>query len=370
MSFRSKHSIPAAVMAGLLSWTPVPAVALGLDAIQDMVARGQLQQALEELAPLIRSQPGNPDARFLRGVIYAQMGDADRAISIFHSLTQEFPDLSEPYNNLAVLRASQGDYEKAAEALRQAIKIQPDYDTAHENLGDVYAKMAALAYDRAFDASQQNRRARSKSDVLAKMLNQRVDKGDIVRVVHQPEGPAAVETRVAAPHEQAPVPLPVPEPRTVAAKPGRCYEVGPIAAEPDMAQLATWLRARGADVDADVRGGAPQVQRVYIPAQPGRPAQQVVDTLRRKGVKDFMWIRGGELDGAVSVGVFSRDDSVQRRRAELRKIGFETRVQGATDDKVQQYWLYVDGSNAEPVLDPGAFLKSFPKHPMNPITCK
>lgn len=91
------------------AWAQSPA----LDGIQNMVARGEFQQALEALEPIIRNQPGNPDARFLRGVVYAQLGDVERAIAIFTALTREFSDLSEPYNNLAVLHAWRREYDKA-----------------------------------------------------------------------------------------------------------------------------------------------------------------------------------------------------------------------------------------------------------------
>jgi len=57
--------------------------------------------------------------------------------------------MPEPYNNLAVLYAAEGQERKAAEALEQAIRTNPSYTTAHENLGDLYARMASEAYAKA-----------------------------------------------------------------------------------------------------------------------------------------------------------------------------------------------------------------------------
>jgi Flp pilus assembly protein TadD len=64
-------------------------------------------------------------------------------------LTQEFPELPEPYNNLGVLLAAQGNYPAANEALLLAIQARPNYKVALQNLGDLYAAMAQQAYAKA-----------------------------------------------------------------------------------------------------------------------------------------------------------------------------------------------------------------------------
>ena len=56
------------------------------------------------------------------------------------------PNLVESYNNIAVIYAQQGLYEKAQEFLQKAIEINPKYNTAIENLGDLYIKMALQTY--------------------------------------------------------------------------------------------------------------------------------------------------------------------------------------------------------------------------------
>jgi len=87
--------------------------------------------------------------RFNKGLILTEQKKVPDAIRIFSSLSEDYPDLPEPYNNLAVLYASQGQYEKARDALEAAIRTHPSYSTAHENLGDIYAKMASQAYGKA-----------------------------------------------------------------------------------------------------------------------------------------------------------------------------------------------------------------------------
>jgi tetratricopeptide (TPR) repeat protein len=95
-------------------------------------------------------------ARFLKGVALAEKGDTDAAIKIFEALSRDYPKLPEPYNNLAVLYASKHEYAQARDALLQAINTHPSYATAHENLGDIYAKMAGLAYTRALSLDTDN----------------------------------------------------------------------------------------------------------------------------------------------------------------------------------------------------------------------
>ena len=55
-----------------------------------------------------------------------------------------------------MIYASQGQYDKARGALEQSIRTHPSYATAYENLGDVYAKLASQAYDKALQIDSAN----------------------------------------------------------------------------------------------------------------------------------------------------------------------------------------------------------------------
>ncbi|HLP97735.1 MAG TPA: tetratricopeptide repeat protein [Sideroxyarcus sp.] len=129
------------------------------DDIQDankLFKQGLHAQALEKVNGVLATKPKDAQARFLKGLIVTEQGDTANAIKIFTELTDDYPELPEPYNNLAVLYASQGQYEKAKVALEMAIRTHPSYATAHENLGDIYAKMASQAYDRALQLDKSN----------------------------------------------------------------------------------------------------------------------------------------------------------------------------------------------------------------------
>jgi tetratricopeptide (TPR) repeat protein len=100
-----------------------------------------------------------------------RQGKKDEAIKAFSDITQRFPALPEPYNNLAVLYADQGQFDKAKQALESAIKTHPSYATAHENLGDIYSKMASEAYGKALQLDTANARAQNKLLLIKDLLS-------------------------------------------------------------------------------------------------------------------------------------------------------------------------------------------------------
>jgi tetratricopeptide (TPR) repeat protein len=126
----------------------------------------QFDRALDRVDVYLKGKPRDARGRFLKGLIFVEQGKPNDAIKVFTELTQEYPELPEPYNNLAVLYASQGDYEKARSALEMAIRTHPSYATAHENLGDIYAKMASQAYDKALQLDKSNATAKTKLNLI------------------------------------------------------------------------------------------------------------------------------------------------------------------------------------------------------------
>ncbi|PKO54034.1 MAG: hypothetical protein CVU27_00055 [Betaproteobacteria bacterium HGW-Betaproteobacteria-20] len=134
--------------------------------ISQMADQGQAAAAIERLNVYITANPKNAQALFMKGVLLAEQGRRDEAIRVFIDVTEKFPNLPEPYNNLAVLYADQGQFDKAKKALETAIKTHPSYATAHENLGDIYARMASEAYDKALQLDTGNTRAQTKLSLI------------------------------------------------------------------------------------------------------------------------------------------------------------------------------------------------------------
>lgn len=132
---------------------------------------GQQAQALERVDNFLKSNPKDARGRFLKGLILTEQGKQAEAIKIFIDLTEDYPELPEPYNNLAVLYASQGQYDKARTALEMSIRAHPGYATAHENLGDLYAKMASQAYDKALQLDKSNTAVQTKLELIRELFS-------------------------------------------------------------------------------------------------------------------------------------------------------------------------------------------------------
>ncbi len=186
----------AGLAAALLLVPHAPHAYAQTDELQDvnqMLKLGQFDQAMTRVNSYLATRPKDARGRFLKGLILAEQNKPNDAIKVFSDLTQDFPDLPGPYNNLAVLYASQGQYNKALGALEQAIRTHPSYATAHENLGDIYAKMASQAYDKALQLDKGNSSAQSKLNMIRDLFpaDPRTAKAAATRVEQPTRGAAA-----------------------------------------------------------------------------------------------------------------------------------------------------------------------------------
>ena len=123
---------------------------------------GELDDAAAAIDRYLVAKPADERGRFLKGVILSEQGRTNEAFDVFFALTLDHPELAEPYNNIAVIYASRGEYERARDALESAIRANPDSAVAYENLGDVYARLAARAYQKSLDLDVGNRTVRAK----------------------------------------------------------------------------------------------------------------------------------------------------------------------------------------------------------------
>jgi tetratricopeptide (TPR) repeat protein len=116
------------------------------DSAQAALRAGNPQRALEIADTALKTFAHDAQLRFIRAVALNALNRLPEAEAAFADLTREFPELPEPYNNLAVVRAAQGKLDQARAALEDAIRAVPGYAVAHENLGDIYAQLAARSY--------------------------------------------------------------------------------------------------------------------------------------------------------------------------------------------------------------------------------
>ena len=165
------NRIRTVLFAGMLLATAVAARADDLQDANRLFKQGQQTQALDKVNSYLSGKPKDAQGRFLKGLILTEQGKPNDAIKIFSDLTVDYPELPEPYNNLAVLYAGQGQYEKARQSLELAIRTHPSYATAHENLGDIYAKMASQAYDRALQLDKGNTATQTKLAMIQDLFS-------------------------------------------------------------------------------------------------------------------------------------------------------------------------------------------------------
>ena len=142
---------------------------------------GHTAAAMSRMDELLAIHPDDPQMRFLKGVMLADAKRNDEALVQFHKLTEDFPELAEPFNNLATLYAATGDYRKARDALEQALLISPNFVTAHENLGDVFVVLARESYTSALQLMPNNVTVPGKLALLRELTAQKEHVGNAVR---------------------------------------------------------------------------------------------------------------------------------------------------------------------------------------------
>ncbi len=145
---RTRTSFLGLIVAGLMA-TATSTRADEYADVDRLFGAGQLVEAVQKADQFLASNPRDARMRFLKGLVLSEQGRPVEATAVFVKLTEDFPELPEPYNNLAVLYSKQGQYDQARRSLEAAIRTNPSYATAYENLGDVYAKLASQAYSKA-----------------------------------------------------------------------------------------------------------------------------------------------------------------------------------------------------------------------------
>jgi tetratricopeptide (TPR) repeat protein len=211
-------------MPSLQSFARLFAIALCLsfapgayaDEVQDinqLFRKGDLNTALTRANQFLAKNPKDAQVRFLKGLILADQGKSAEAIQVFTALTEDYPELPEPYNNLAVLYAAEGKYDAAKNALEMAIRTHPSYATAHENLGDLYAKMASQAYDKALQIDNSNKTAQTKLALIKDMMSGKPPRTSVAVPAANKPAPVIVQATAPAPAPAVAKPAPPVEPK-------------------------------------------------------------------------------------------------------------------------------------------------------------
>jgi len=118
--------------------------------IERLLTAGKNQEALELIEKRQAETEGqrgtDVQLMFQHARALAALGRSAEAIAVYTDMTTRFPELPEPWNNLAALYAKQGDLDRAQQALEMALRANPDYPEARANLGDIQLMMALRTY--------------------------------------------------------------------------------------------------------------------------------------------------------------------------------------------------------------------------------
>jgi tetratricopeptide (TPR) repeat protein len=212
--------------------------------VMRLMRNAQYAEALVRADAFLAKNPRDAQMRFLKGVILTEQNRGADAIAVFTRLTEDYPGLPEPYNNLAVLHAANGQYDKARAALDAAIRTHPAYSVAHENLGDIHARLASQAYDKALQLDTSSTAPRPKLTLMRTLLTPTtgvalagIPKSVALAAITPPQvKPATVTASVPVPAAAAASPLPpiaaAPAPKpaaTTANNPAPAAAVQPVA---------------------------------------------------------------------------------------------------------------------------------------------
>ena len=137
---------------------PDPVVRNGIPTeIEKLVKAQKYPDAINRINELLVKNPRNVQLRFVLARLQIELKQYAAAQKTLIEITQQFPELAEPYNNLAALAANQGQWIEARDYLELALKLKPSYAIASANLGEVYTRLAAKSY---IDAAKQRNNQR------------------------------------------------------------------------------------------------------------------------------------------------------------------------------------------------------------------
>lgn len=250
-------TVAGAICAAVLTNQMAFAADTPLQTVNQLLDQGKVNEAAKMVQSHLKQNPSDVQMRFLQGVIAAEQQKYDQAIEVFTQLTQDYPTLPEPYNNLAVLHAAKGQERKAAQVLEQAIRTNPSYATAHENLGDLYARMASDAYAKALQLDSTRQAIQPKLALIKQIF---------------PAQAQSVATASAAPIATAAAPAPKPEPVTQPAAPVPAAVVAAVQAAAEATPTAAPAVAAPVPAPEKVQASAPAEARKK-PAQEDRSKQ-------------------------------------------------------------------------------------------------
>ena len=287
----------------------------GFDRALSLASEGRHADARRLLAPLLESEPGDPQMRILHGILQLQEGRRDEAIAVFSGLARAYPDMFEAHNNLAVAYVEEGRLEEARAILAAILERSPSV-VGYRNLGDIHVQLARRAIARSLELGGGTAGDGDEGRDAGGGLVHARDAAAPGSGTAGAEGQPSAAEPDAAPERPA---------HSVAALAEFCVATAEFRDMAAVEEARQWLQARGAERAHVARGSRETARdyRVFLPPFQSRSsARGKMRELQEKGVSDVAVVLSGALKNAVSLGVYAGEANAKRRMAQLEALGY------------------------------------------------
>lgn len=138
--------------------------------VERLLRNGRAPQALELAEIGIKRNPRNAQLVFQKAVALETMERTEEAAKVLRSLIADYPEIPEPYNNLAGIYSREGNLTRAEELLVKALALRPNFALAHTNLGNLYLAKAKNAYSSAIKTGGNKEKLNANIRAIDKLL--------------------------------------------------------------------------------------------------------------------------------------------------------------------------------------------------------
>ena len=290
--------------------------------VTQLSREGKFSEALAKAEVFLSSRPRDAQMRLLKGLVQRDSGKNADAISTFSRMTDDFPELPEPFINLGVIYADQNQLDKARNAFEMALRTNPSYSAAHENLADVYGRLSSAAYNKALQLDLSSSAVAPKLALVRQIITLNPTKLSAAQLAALPKTPPAPAPTPVAVAQAKPEPAPAPK----------------VAAAPAPEPVAKPVREAPAPKVAEAP--APKPAPVVAPPVDTAATKEVEQAVQNwasawssKDLKSYFAAYGKDFDPA---GKHSRSEWEEERRSRIegksniavKLSDLQTKVQG------------------------------------------
>ena len=276
--------------------------------VAQLSREGKFIEALAKADVYLSSRPKDAQMRLLKGLVQRDAGKPTDALMTFVRMTEDFPELPEPYNNLGVIYADQNQLDKARTAFEMALRTNPSYSTAHENLADVYGRLSSAAYNKALQIDLSNAAVAPKLALVRQIVTLNPTKLSAAQLAALPKLQPAQAPAAAVPAAPAQVAV-------APARPEVALKAAPLA---DQNNKPTREAAPAARKPADEAPPAAQKPAPLVDTTANREVEQAVQAwVSAWGAKDLKSYFAAYARDFDPAGKQSRSQWEEERRTRI-----------------------------------------------------